>query len=76
MRGRWVCGLAKWRSRLRGMFCPVCKAEYRRGFTRCSDCDVDLVRELPKRPGEGERGLDSAWDSDGDEALRVIALSD
>jgi hypothetical protein len=29
------------------MFCPQCKAEYRRGFTHCSDCDVDLVWELP-----------------------------
>jgi hypothetical protein len=28
------------------MFCPQCKAEYRRGFTRCSDCDVDLVEDL------------------------------
>src|SRR4029077_1092326 len=25
------------------MFCPECKAEYRQGFTRCADCDVDLV---------------------------------
>jgi hypothetical protein len=30
------------------MFCPLCKAEYRQGFTRCSDCDVDLVWELPQ----------------------------
>jgi hypothetical protein len=29
------------------MFCPVCKAEYREGFSRCADCDVDLVWELP-----------------------------
>jgi hypothetical protein len=29
------------------MFCPVCKVEYRSGFTRCADCDVDLVQELP-----------------------------
>jgi len=29
------------------MFCPECKAEYRQGFTRCSDCDVDLVYSLP-----------------------------
>jgi len=29
------------------MFCPVCKAEYRPGFTRCADCDVELVWELP-----------------------------
>jgi hypothetical protein len=25
------------------MYCPQCKAEYRQGFTRCTDCDVDLV---------------------------------
>jgi hypothetical protein len=30
------------------MFCPECKAEYRPGFTQCSDCAVDLVEELPK----------------------------
>src|SRR5437879_5496681 len=29
------------------MFCPQCKAEYRPGFTRCSDCDVELVCEPP-----------------------------
>ncbi len=29
------------------MFCPQCKAEYRQGFTRCADCDVDLVYALP-----------------------------
>ena len=28
------------------MFCPQCHAEYRQGFTRCHDCDVDLVYEL------------------------------
>ena len=42
------------------MYCPQCKAEYRQGFTRCADCDVDLVWELPKeaieRRGEGEPG--------------------
>ena len=26
------------------MFCPECQAEYRPGFTRCADCDVDLVQ--------------------------------
>jgi hypothetical protein len=25
------------------MFCPQCRAEFRPGFTRCSDCDVELV---------------------------------
>ena len=29
------------------MFCPQCKAEYRPGFTLCSDCRIDLVEELP-----------------------------
>ena len=28
------------------MFCPESKAEYRPGFTRCSDCQVELVDEL------------------------------
>jgi hypothetical protein len=28
------------------MFCPDCKAEYRPGFTRCSDCGLDLVEHL------------------------------
>jgi hypothetical protein len=26
------------------MFCPLCRAEYRDGFTQCSDCHVGLVR--------------------------------
>jgi hypothetical protein len=30
------------------MFCPQCNAEYRPGFTRCADCDVDLVNEPPE----------------------------
>ena len=28
------------------MFCPRCKAEFREGFTRCSDCDIALVERL------------------------------
>jgi hypothetical protein len=30
------------------MICPECKAEYRPGFTRCADCDVELVWEQPE----------------------------
>jgi hypothetical protein len=26
------------------MICPQCKAEYRQGFTRCADCDVELAQ--------------------------------
>lgn len=29
------------------MFCPQCNAEYRPGFTRCADCDVELVNDPP-----------------------------
>ena len=32
------------------MFCPKCKAEYRKGFYKCTDCAVDLVEELPEEP--------------------------
>lgn len=31
------------------MFCPQCRVEYRPGFTHCTDCDVDLVYELPRQ---------------------------
>ena len=38
-----------------GMFCPKCRAEYRPGFTRCSDCDVPLVERLPITRGDSGR---------------------
>jgi|SRR5215831_8975982 len=38
------------------MFCPQCRVEYRPGFTRCTDCDVDLVYELPREEGEVSPG--------------------
>ena len=28
------------------MFCPVCKGEFREGFTHCDNCNVDLVEDL------------------------------
>jgi hypothetical protein len=31
------------------MYCPVCKAEYRAGFTECAECRVPLVTELPAK---------------------------
>jgi hypothetical protein len=33
------------------MYCPNCGAEYRPGFTECSDCEVALVDSLPRNPG-------------------------
>lgn len=40
------------------MFCPECRYEYRRGFTECPDCNVQLVHELPEpeRPDDVEYG--------------------
>jgi hypothetical protein len=29
------------------MICPNCKAEYREGFTECTDCQIALVDRLP-----------------------------
>src|SRR6266702_342468 len=29
------------------MICPQCNAEYRAGFTRCAECDVELVNDAP-----------------------------
>ena len=34
------------------MFCPRCKAEYRPGFYRCSDCNIALVYQLPAEPAD------------------------
>ncbi len=38
------------------MFCPVCKAEFREGFDRCNECQVNLVEDLTQicEPIEGE----------------------
>jgi hypothetical protein len=61
------------------MFCPQCKAEYRPGFTRCSDCSVDLVERLPE-PGRGsdavlsDAGLRGVWTGeDQDECVSICA---
>jgi len=36
------------------MFCPSCQAEYREGFTACSDCGVALVETLEPRGPRAE----------------------
>jgi len=42
------------------MFCPVCKVEYRSGFSRCADCDADLVKELPAESSEKKSDISAA----------------
>lgn len=45
------------------MYCPRCRVEYRPGFARCSDCEVDLVEELaPLNPPEPELDVNSRPD--------------
>ena len=46
------------------MFCPQCKAEYRAGFTRCADCDVDLVHELPVAEEPAHAPQEIVWSGD------------
>jgi hypothetical protein len=40
------------------VICPQCSSEYREGFTRCADCEVDLIEQPPPAPPEppDERG--------------------
>jgi hypothetical protein len=40
------------------MFCPQCNAEYRPGFTRCADCDVELVNDPPQYALAGQPAAD------------------
>jgi hypothetical protein len=51
------------------MFCPVCKLEYRPGFTRCNDCDVALVASLDDVPMHTNAPGGIVQDSDAPEIL-------
>lgn len=42
------------------MFCPVCGAQYRPGFTVCSDCQVALVSDPPDNPSANPRPHDDS----------------
>ena len=51
-------------------FCPVCREEYRPGFTHCADCDELLVDSLPPEPYVEKTYVDEA------EAVLLCALTD
>jgi hypothetical protein len=54
------------------VFCPKCKVEYRPGFARCSDCEVDLVHVLPEENLSSDETLTSLWEcADQTECLGV-----
>jgi len=56
------------------MFCPQCRVEYRPGFTHCTDCDVDLVAELPLEPQSASDFVEGKWDQKTlqDDELKVV----
>lgn len=58
------------------MFCPECKAEYRAGFTRCADCDVDLVANLPEaKPVNSDlSNLQEVWAGDDQQSCVATCL--
>lgn len=40
-------------------YCPKCKSEYRDGFTRCYDCEVELVDSMPQVNKHDDEDSDS-----------------
>ena len=48
------------------MKCPICKSEYREGFSQCADCDVELANEISD---QNENELNS------DEVVEILQLS-
>ena len=58
------------------MFCPVCRSEYREGFTSCADCGVDLVPALPpeRHSSPDDVALVPVFEAS-DEAVLMVARS-
>ena len=54
------------------LFCPSCKAEYRVGFTRCADCDIALVEEMPPDPSPEDLELVSVLETTDSSLLPVV----
>lgn len=53
-------------------WCPVCKNEYREGYTHCNDCDVDLVDSLE----EGPRALIAGAEYDMNRMAELLQAKD
>lgn len=53
-------------------WCPVCKNEYREGYTHCNDCDVDLVDSLE----EGPRALIAGTEYDMNRMAELLQSKD
>jgi hypothetical protein len=57
------------------VFCPVCGDEYRAGFSRCADCDVDLVVNPPSEAGPPQPFELATVLETGDQTLIAVAKS-
>ena len=51
------------------MFCPLCKAEYRQGFSTCSDCHIPL---LATQAEAAAVEVDRLWTGDDREKFETI----
>ena len=54
------------------MFCPDCDAEYREGFTECSECGVELVLERSDPAGHPDDKFISVFETTDITLLPVI----
>ncbi|HET6267123.1 MAG TPA: hypothetical protein VFG11_05340 [Acidobacteriota bacterium] len=54
------------------MICPKCGAEYREGFTRCGDCNVDLIEPKTYKITEEELESGSFDPEDVEDELVVV----
>jgi len=56
------------------MFCPICREEYREGFTWCSECHASLVDELSaEETQEGDNPV-SIFEGDSGSAAGIRAM--
>jgi hypothetical protein len=50
------------------MFCPICRVEHREGFTRCLECDIDLINDIPPEQVPEYENLIPVFEGDSDSA--------
>lgn len=55
------------------MYCPGCKVEFREGFTRCTECDLDIVEGHP--PVLEPEYVDQVTVFEGDSNSAVVVYS-
>ena len=55
------------------MYCPQCRAEYREGYTTCSDCGVSLVEAQPPEPDHPTGPFTEVFESADASLMPVVA---